>query len=126
MTQAPSLWRFKETKFLQDADTKRWRLSGTSLRTASAALQKRTAEKLVRPVIKPVKTRVERPLKRERRRVLREDVTLKIPKPWKWQDEAFSAWVTRGRCGYIEAVTGTGKTMLGIRAAAGNCSSEGR
>ena len=33
-----------------------------------------------------------------------------------WQAEAFAAWVSRGRRGVVEAVTGTGKTMVGVAA----------
>lgn len=39
------------------------------------------------------------------------------PKPFSWQKEAYEAWIKAGRCGVIEAVTGTGKTMVGILAA---------
>ena len=35
-----------------------------------------------------------------------------------WQDEALVAWASHGRCGVVEAVTGTGKTRVGIEAAA--------
>ncbi|GAB3077709.1 hypothetical protein GCM10027080_24870 [Pedococcus soli] len=35
-----------------------------------------------------------------------------------WQDEALQAWVRHGRCGVVEAVTGTGKTRVGIEATA--------
>lgn len=35
-----------------------------------------------------------------------------------WQREAFEAWVTNGEHGIIEAITGTGKTLVGIYAAA--------
>jgi superfamily II DNA or RNA helicase len=33
-----------------------------------------------------------------------------------WQEEALGAWVGRGRRGVVEAVTGTGKTMVGVAA----------
>ena len=33
-----------------------------------------------------------------------------------WQAEALGAWVLRGRRGVVEAVTGTGKTMVGVAA----------
>lgn len=33
-----------------------------------------------------------------------------------WQAEALAAWVQRGRRGVVEAVTGTGKTMVGVAA----------
>lgn len=42
----------------------------------------------------------------------------KGPAPRAWQLEAFSAWQAAGRRGVIEAVTGTGKTAVGILAAA--------
>jgi RNA polymerase primary sigma factor len=35
-----------------------------------------------------------------------------------WQSEAFDAWRAAGRRGVVEAVTGTGKTAVGIVAAA--------
>ncbi len=35
-----------------------------------------------------------------------------------WQQEAFDRWVAAGRRGVVEAVTGTGKTAVGITAAA--------
>jgi superfamily II DNA or RNA helicase len=41
----------------------------------------------------------------------------KGPKPFAWQIEAYEQWVQAGRRGVIEAVTGTGKTMVGIIAA---------
>lgn len=41
----------------------------------------------------------------------------KGPKPFAWQKEAYEQWVQSGRRGVIEAVTGTGKTMVGILAA---------
>ena len=34
-----------------------------------------------------------------------------------WQSDALDAWARRGRRGVIEAVTGTGKTMVGVAAA---------
>ncbi len=39
-------------------------------------------------------------------------------KPRKWQIEAIETWISRGRRGVVEAVTGTGKTTVGILAAA--------
>ena len=33
-----------------------------------------------------------------------------------WQRDALEAWRTAGRCGVVEAVTGTGKTMVGVAA----------
>ncbi len=38
--------------------------------------------------------------------------------PRTWQIEAFNAWKSRGYRGIIEAVTGTGKTLVGVLAAA--------
>ena len=35
-----------------------------------------------------------------------------------WQGEALAAWVDHGRVGVVEAVTGTGKTRVGVEAAA--------
>ncbi len=40
------------------------------------------------------------------------------PKPRAWQQEALDAWLDVGRRGVVEAVTGTGKTAVGILAAA--------
>ncbi len=37
---------------------------------------------------------------------------------YRWQDEALAAWRDRNRQGVVEAVTGTGKTMVGVAAAA--------
>lgn len=34
-----------------------------------------------------------------------------------WQREAFDQWFAAGRCGVVEAVTGTGKTRVGVAAA---------
>lgn len=38
--------------------------------------------------------------------------------PRAWQTEALSAWISQGRKGIIEAVTGTGKSIVGVLAAA--------
>lgn len=38
--------------------------------------------------------------------------------PRAWQAEAFAQWKAGGRCGVVEAVTGTGKTTVGVLAAA--------
>lgn len=38
--------------------------------------------------------------------------------PRAWQTEALQEWINRGRSGVVEAVTGTGKTAVGIMAAA--------
>jgi RNA polymerase primary sigma factor len=40
------------------------------------------------------------------------------PEPRAWQQEALDAWLEAGRRGVVEAVTGTGKTAVGILAAA--------
>ncbi len=40
------------------------------------------------------------------------------PQPRSWQQEALDAWLAAGRRGVVEAVTGTGKTALGVIAAA--------
>lgn len=39
------------------------------------------------------------------------------PPPRAWQNEAFSSWISLGCCGIVEAVTGTGKTTVGVLAA---------
>jgi len=38
------------------------------------------------------------------------------PRLYAWQNEAIAAWVEEGGRGIVEAVTGTGKTMVGIEA----------
>lgn len=38
------------------------------------------------------------------------------PALYAWQAEALAAWIARGRRGVVEAVTGTGKTMVGVAA----------
>jgi RNA polymerase primary sigma factor len=43
-----------------------------------------------------------------------------------WQDEALDAWRTNGRRGIVQAVTGAGKTMLGLVAAHEALEAEGR
>jgi superfamily II DNA or RNA helicase len=43
-----------------------------------------------------------------------------------WQRDAFAAWVGHRRRGVVEAVTGTGKTMLGIAAAADELAARGQ
>ncbi len=35
---------------------------------------------------------------------------------YSWQEEALVRWSANGRCGIVEAITGTGKTYLGIKA----------
>lgn len=55
-----------------------------------------------------------------------EEVGPQITKPtrWigpplrKWQREAFESWIANGEHGIVEAITGTGKTLVGIYAAA--------
>lgn len=37
---------------------------------------------------------------------------------WSWQRDALSAWKKAGHIGVVQAVTGTGKTMVGIAAIA--------
>jgi len=39
-----------------------------------------------------------------------------LPNPYSWQLEALEAWEKAGRKGIVEAVTGSGKTMVGILA----------
>ena len=47
----------------------------------------------------------------------RGDAWASLPFPlYAWQTEALAAWVRRGRRGVVEAVTGTGKTMVGVAA----------
>ncbi|MGH9069107.1 MAG: DEAD/DEAH box helicase [Acidimicrobiales bacterium] len=41
------------------------------------------------------------------------------PSLWAWQADALGAWAAAGRRGVVEAVTGTGKTLVGVAAAAG-------
>jgi len=43
-----------------------------------------------------------------------------------WQAEALAAWERAGRIGVVEAVTGTGKTQVGIEAAAGQLALGGK
>jgi ATP-dependent helicase YprA (DUF1998 family) len=38
------------------------------------------------------------------------------PALYRWQEEALTAWRKNGRVGIIQAVTGTGKTRLGVEA----------
>ena len=38
-------------------------------------------------------------------------------RPYPWQEEALAAWTRHGRRGVVEAVTGSGKTMVGVEAA---------
>lgn len=40
----------------------------------------------------------------------------RLPELYAWQHEAFDAWTDADRRGIVEAVTGTGKTMLGVLA----------
>lgn len=42
----------------------------------------------------------------------------RLPPLYAWQADALAAWERRGRRGVVEAVTGTGKTMVGLAAAA--------
>ncbi len=42
----------------------------------------------------------------------------RVPELYRWQVEALDEWRGRGGRGVVEAVTGTGKTMIGIAAAA--------
>jgi RNA polymerase primary sigma factor len=48
------------------------------------------------------------------------------PQLYKWQEEALEAWVAADCCGVVEAVTGTGKTKVGITAAVYALSDGGR
>ena len=53
--------------------------------------------------------------RKEPKRTTREAAGL--PDPYTWQSEAFDAWRTQDRVGVVEAVTGAGKSMLGLMAA---------
>lgn len=44
--------------------------------------------------------------------------TVRLPRAYGWQTDALAAWSSGGRCGIVEAVTGTGKTNVGITAIA--------
>ncbi len=37
-------------------------------------------------------------------------------KLYRWQEQALAAWTQQGKCGVVEAVTGTGKTRVGMTA----------
>lgn len=43
---------------------------------------------------------------------------LATPQPYAWQLRAYDWWLRRNRCGIVEAVTGTGKTLVGLAALA--------
>ena len=45
------------------------------------------------------------------------DILLRGPRLWAWQQEALQAWRKCGRRGIVQAVTGSGKTMVGVVAA---------
>ena len=47
----------------------------------------------------------------------RRSVVLQAAPLYRWQEEALAAWRGRSRRGVVEAVTGTGKTMVGVAAA---------
>lgn len=47
-----------------------------------------------------------------------ESASLRLPPMYAWQHEALDSWASHGRQGVVEAVTGTGKTRVGIEAIA--------
>lgn len=49
-----------------------------------------------------------------------------LPALYSWQTEALSAWRSGGRRGVVEAVTGTGKTMIGLVAAVDELAQRGQ
>lgn len=49
-----------------------------------------------------------------------------LPQLYAWQAEALEAWRGQGHRGVVEAVTGTGKTMVGIAAAVGELARRGQ
>jgi superfamily II DNA or RNA helicase len=69
----------------------------------------------------PVWRAIQTPVSKTRRTVPQKTPELgyyRGPSPREWQQEAIEAWQAAGRRGVIEAVTGTGKTTVGILAAA--------
>ena len=46
--------------------------------------------------------------------------------PYRWQLEAYSWWLSQGSQGIVEAVTGTGKTIVGLAALANACATQKR
>ena len=60
----------------------------------------------------------------EKNVVFNEDLSDVHPHRWigpelrSWQKEAFKSWINNGEWGIVEAITGTGKTLVGIYAAA--------
>lgn len=47
----------------------------------------------------------------------REELSIEFPGLYRWQYEALHAWRSKDRRGVVEAVTGAGKTRVGIAAA---------
>lgn len=69
----------------------------------------------------PVWRTIHRPVSKTWRTIPQETIDLSYyrgPSPREWQQEAIEAWQAAGRRGVVEAVTGTGKTTVGIMAAA--------
>lgn len=96
----------------------RWRKSGVSARVAERALAKRDAARIAPPKFDSSK-RVPLPKGvRYPRVIVRPDIKVLAEPLYPWQREALRAWRAKKRLGVIEAVTGTGKTMVGIVAAA--------
>ncbi len=54
------------------------------------------------------------------------EVTPAMPVLYRWQSEALQAWSEHGCRGVIEAVTGTGKTMIGVAATVAELSAGGQ
>ena len=96
----------------------RWRLCSQSIDMAAAALKARVATRLApprRPLARAT-VRVTPPTPRPSI-VVRRDLNPRLPKLYSWQRQALAAWRSAHSCGVVEAVTGTGKTMLAIAAA---------
>jgi superfamily II DNA or RNA helicase len=101
-----------------DEEGPRWRPRGMSTRVAERALAQREAARNEPPKFDaskrvPVPKGVKYP-----RTIIRTDLDVRTKKLFLWQREALNAWRGKRRLGVIEAVTGTGKTMVGIVAAA--------
>lgn len=116
--------------FVKDgADTPRWRLVDAAV-TSGSQLRPRT------PISRPVLTtdrgvpalrtmahsipdhESDRRIAPVLSRVAARDCPALTLDLWAWQQEALTAWYANGCRGIVEAVTGTGKTLLGLEAAA--------
>jgi superfamily II DNA or RNA helicase len=117
-----------KSRHFERSDEKRpqWRLPGVSIRAAERALAQRRAERAAPPKFDPA-TRIPLPTRvTYPRKIVRPDLDVRIKKLFRWQEEALNAWRAKKRLGVIEAVTGTGKTMVGIAAAADELQSGGK